>query len=204
VKYTPLPSYRAFLDRTIEAFSVRVILIGCFYAVIDLAQAKLTCEPFANEISANGAYAGKKENACDCLKLTLNLVYTDAWNATSDGFQCISFNSNISAFNVTWQWPTGQDFTRAYPHIAFLNEKLPIQFSNITSMDLQVTWQYKADPSIIGNVAVDMFADTDINSAQDETLAAYEIMVWYADYGGAWPLGYSDGPKANVTISDVI
>jgi hypothetical protein len=70
-------------------------------------------------------------------------------------------------------------------------------------MDLQVTWQYDADPSIIGNVALDMFADADVNSAQNETLAAYEIMVWYGDYGGPWPLGYSDGPKASVVMADV-
>jgi hypothetical protein len=46
----------------------------------------------------------------------------------------------------------------------------------------------------MANVAVDMFADKNVTYAQSEKKAAYEIMIWFAAFGGANPLGHSNGP----------
>jgi hypothetical protein len=39
--------------------STRLILIGLFYTFIGITQATVSCEPFANEISPDGAVLGK-------------------------------------------------------------------------------------------------------------------------------------------------
>jgi hypothetical protein len=56
---------------------------------------------------------------------------------------------------------------------------------------------------MICNVALDMFADADPTSAQNETVAQYELMVWYGVYNSPWPLGYADGAVMKKTIGNV-
>lgn len=76
--------------------------------------------------------------------------------------------------------------------------------TSITKFGLKANWQYyNTDPSLAANVAVDMFADVDPTSAQNEMLAQYELMVWYGLLGAPWPLGYKDGPVMNQTIGNV-
>jgi Glycosyl hydrolase family 12 len=79
-----------------------------------------------------------------------------------------------------------------------------MKFSTLTQLSINAVWNYvPVDPSMICNVALDVFADIDPTAAQNETLAQYEIMVWYGVYGGPWPLGYSDGSKMKQTINGV-
>jgi hypothetical protein len=86
-----------------------------------------------------------------------------------------------------------------------LSKALPIQLSSLTKLGIQASWQYSAPPAanMICNVALDMFADTDAKAAQNETMAQYEIMVWYGIFGGPWPLGYASGAKMTKSIGDV-
>jgi len=132
-------------------------------------------------------------------------VISDAWNATSDGVQCISVTSDATAFNVTWEWPSDKTQTHSFPHVKFLSKSLPIPLSTVTKLGLQASWQYSVPPdaNMICNVALDMFADTDPKAAQNETMAQYEIMVWYGIFGGPWPLGYASGAKVTKSIGDV-
>jgi hypothetical protein len=141
---------------------------------------------------------------CDGRRKWRNLSSIPATIVPKGLFCFPSFNSAATAFNVTWKWPTAPYVTHSYPHVAFKDEKLPILFSNITNLDLRVKCRYDTDPSIIGNVALDMFADVDMNKAHNRCLAAYKIMVWFGDYGGPWPLGFSDSPKSTVVKSGII
>jgi len=136
-----------------------------------------------------------------CL-LTSDPVQNDAWNATSDGSSCISVSPNADAFNATWNWPTGKDNTHSFPHISFLPANLPVPLSNISSMVLKADWTVDQS-NWIGNVALDMFADANVANATNEHAAMYELMVWFGDYGGPWPLGYSDGIKATQNVNNV-
>lgn len=48
-----------------------------------------------------------------------------------------------------------------------------------------------------GNVAIDMFIDSDQTNAQDSNKAKYEVMVWFADFGAAaQPIGQENGVVA--------
>lgn len=52
------------------------------------------------------------------------------------------------------------------------------------------------------NVAIDMFLDDDMNSAQSTTQAKYEIMVWLATIGAATqPIGLATGAVADAVIN---
>ena len=46
--------------------------------------------------------------------------------------------------------------------------------------------------AVKSNVALDLFADEDSISAQNETRAGYEIMIWLASIGDIKPIGYSN------------
>jgi xyloglucan-specific endo-beta-1,4-glucanase len=135
--------------------------------------------------------------------LTLISVENDAWNGTSDGASCISVSPNVDSFNATWFWPTGKDNTHSFPHINFMPKNLPAPLSNITAMVLAADWTVDST-TWIGNVALDMFADADVTNSTNAQKAAYELMVWFGDYGNPWPLGYADGIKATETVNNVV
>jgi hypothetical protein len=77
-----------------------------------------------------------------------------------------------------------------------------MSLSNISAMVLNATW-FVDSTTWIGNVALDMFADVDVTNSTNEKAAMYELMVWFGDYGGPWPLGYADGIKATQTVNNV-
>ena len=103
---------------------------------------------------------------------------------------------------------------------AFPNIKLdgsgsvfPAAINTIKSIPVDVEWTYglgtKAANStdvaaleaanVNTNVAIDMFLDPDMNSAQSTTQAKYEVMVWLCKIGAATqPIGY---PNAVATES---
>jgi hypothetical protein len=111
---------------------------------------------------------------------------------------------DVSAFNATWKWPSGPGATHSFPHLSFLPKLLPVSLSSITKFGLKASWQYyNTDPSMACNVAVDMFADADPTAAQKESIAQYELMIWYGMLGAPWPLGYKNGAVMNKTIGNV-
>lgn len=52
------------------------------------------------------------------------------------------------------------------------------------------------------NVAIDMFLDADKSNSQNNSKAAYEVMVWFADFGpAAQPIGLNNGTVATESIN---
>jgi len=131
------------------------------------------------------------------------LVNANAWNATSDGASCISVNSDVTAFNVTWSWPRDRTQTHSYPYVGFHPLSIPIGLNNLTKLGLKSTWDYMDQPDMIANVALDIWADADATKAQDASQALWELMVWYADYGSPQPLGFKAGPVLTQTVNNV-
>ena len=55
-----------------------------------------------------------------------------------------------------------------------------------------------------GNVAIDMFIDSDQNNAGNSTKAKYEVMVWFADFGpAAQPIGQDKGVVSTQIVNGV-
>ena len=135
--------------------------------------------------------------------------------------QVTQFNNNTYAtkatapkFSVTWQYPQGP---QTQPVHAFPNIKLdgqgtmfPASLSTISSIPVDVEWTYglgeeaanitdiqaMSAANVNTNVAIDMFLDADMNSAQSSTQAKYEIMVWLCTIGAATqPIGLDLGSK---------
>ena len=123
-------------------------------------------------------------------------------------------------FSVTWQYPQGPE---TQPVHAFPNIKLdgsgtlfPVAISTIKSIPVDVEWTYglgteAADTTdmealssadVNTNVAIDMFLDADMNSAQSTTQSKYEIMVWLCTIGAATqPIGLTQGALATEVIN---
>jgi len=104
-------------------------------------------------------------------------------------------------------YPVDRTQTHAYPHVKFLSKALPIALSSLTSLTLKADWDYDVSSSadMYCNVALDMFADPDPVKARNETLAQYEIMVWWGLYGNPVPapLGFSDEPRMRQTVNNI-
>jgi len=118
-------------------------------------------------------------------------------------------NDDYSSFNATWRWPTDRFNVHSYPHVKFKSEYLPLQLSDLANLTLRATWdvsattQDLASTGISSNIAWDIFADADANSAGSAAKAHYEIMIWMGSYGNPYPFGYQDGPHLNKTIQGI-
>lgn len=106
---------------------------------------------------------------------------------------------------------------------AFPNIKLdgkgslfPIQIGSIKSIPVDVEWTYGLGSKAVNktdvtsmtnaqvntNVAIDMFLDADMNSAQSSTQSKYEIMVWLCTIGPATqPIGLTEGIRDTQEIN---
>lgn len=121
---------------------------------------------------------------------------------------------------MTWQYPQGPSTqpVHAFPNIKLDGEGslFPIQISSIQSIPVDVEWTYGLGTTIANstdvatmaaslvntNVAIDMFLDADMNSAQSSTQSKYEIMVWLCTIGAATqPIGLADGVRATQVIN---
>ena len=49
---------------------------------------------------------------------------------------------------------------------------------------------------VIANVALDLFADTDVSKANVSTEASAEVMIWIGSFGSPQPLGYHTGKSS--------
>ncbi|KAG3191034.1 hypothetical protein PC128_g11090 [Phytophthora cactorum] len=74
----------------------------------------------------------------------------------------------------------------------------PKQVSAITSIPTTMKYEYTYDGNIIANVAYDLFT-----SSSETGEIEYELMVWLAALGGAWPLTDSGKPIKTVTLGGV-
>ncbi|OCK77131.1 glycoside hydrolase family 12 protein [Lepidopterella palustris CBS 459.81] len=144
---------------------------------------------------------------------------SDVWNPDKSGGQCVTVNKNGTTFDATWAWKSDAGSVHSYPHVNFNSPTLPVQLSNISSINIHSQWSMSpgASPSIsndvaglsnlntIANVALDIFADADPVKSQSEVQAGYEIMIWIGSFGDPKPLGFSTGAACwNQTLGDVI
>lgn len=112
-------------------------------------------------------------------------------------------------FTVTWQYPAGPESqpVHAFPNIRLEGNVLPATLQSLASVNFAVDWTYAVgnEPAastdvgaltgvaLNGNVAIDMFLDSDQTNAQDSNKAKYEVMVWFADFGAAaQPIGFTE------------
>jgi hypothetical protein len=139
--------------------------------------------------------------------------------------QITTFNNETYAtettapeFTVTWQYPQGPESqpVHAFPNIRLEGSVLPATLQTLSQMYLELEWSYAVgnEPAastdaqaltgvdLNGNVAIDMFIDSDKTSAQDSNKAKYEVMVWFADFGAAaQPIGQAKGVAATHQVN---
>lgn len=106
----------------------------------------------------------------------------------------------------------------AFPNIKLDAEgsKFPTAISTISSIPVDVEWTYgigsdaanttdvagMAAANVNTNVAIDMFLDDDMNSAQSTTQSKYEIMVWLCTIGSATqPIGFAQGALTSQVVN---
>ncbi|KAI9981820.1 hypothetical protein PInf_009599 [Phytophthora infestans] len=128
-------------------------------------------------------------------------VYNNLWGQDSDktGGQCATVDRS-SGSDIAWQtsfnWAGDNWQVKSYANAALKFD--PVQISNVTSIPTTMEYTYKYDGNIITNVAYDLFTSPSIGG---ET--AYELMVWLAALGGAWPLTTTGQPIKSVTLGGV-
>lgn len=151
------------------------------------------------------------------------------WDGQQGGLcmNVTTFNNNTyetpktaPKFSVTWQYPQGPETqpVHAFPNIKLDGENslFPAALNTIKSIPVNIEWTYGLGTeaanstdvagltaaNVNTNVAVDMFLDSDMNSAQSTTQAKYEIMVWLCAIGSATqPIGLAQGAVATESIN---
>ncbi|KAG7382430.1 hypothetical protein PHYPSEUDO_004861 [Phytophthora pseudosyringae] len=128
-------------------------------------------------------------------------VYNNLWGQDNDktGKQCTEVTSSTSSA-VSWKtsftWAGDSWQVKSFANTALKFE--PKQVSAITSIPTTMKYEYTYDGKIIANVAYDLFTGS---SASGEI--EYELMVWLAALGGAWPLTTSGKPIKTVTLGGI-
>ena len=101
----------------------------------------------------------------------------------------------------------------SFPSVVLNSKVLPVKIANITSLQVDASWAIvpsgtdanTTDADVLANVnartdvALDMFLDTDAVTSSNTTSAGTEIMVWQADYGNIFPLGWDTLPAKPLT-----
>jgi hypothetical protein len=97
-----------------------------------------------------------------------------------------------------------------------VDDVLPIELDKMKEVNLDLHWTYGVGNTVASstvestltaenlqtNVAIDMFFDSDKANAGNSTLAKYEVMVWFADFGSAaQPIGLSSGAVTTKTLN---
>ncbi|KAE8984353.1 hypothetical protein PR003_g20500 [Phytophthora rubi] len=127
-------------------------------------------------------------------------VYNNLWGAHDDpkGGQCTSLDS-VDGSNIAWH--TSFNWTGSSWQVkSFANAALkfdPVQLAKVSSIPSTMEYDYQYDGKIITNVAYDLFTSATANGTVE-----YELMVWLAALGGAWPLTTSGSPIKSVTVGN--
>lgn len=131
------------------------------------------------------------------------IVYNNLWGMekASSGSQCTGLDG-LTGSTLSWHthfsWAGGQYQVKSYANAAL---QFPItQLSAISSIPTAVNFTYTSDGDLIANAAYDLFTSATGNKSH----ADYEVMVWLANPGGAWPLTTTgDVPIATLNVNDV-
>jgi hypothetical protein len=114
--------------------------------------------------------------------------------------------------SATWYWTENLFSVHSYPHVKFITKDIPLRLNTVSELVVKGSWSATAVPDVVGgtktlaqanakfNVAIDMFLSEDSKRAMNETLAAYEIMMWIGYVGSPRPLGYSGGVRMTQSI----
>ncbi|GLI80205.1 hypothetical protein PoHVEF18_008556 [Penicillium ochrochloron] len=138
-------------------------------------------------------------------------------NVTTYNNETYSTKQTAPGFSVTWQFDPGPSTqpVHAFPNI-MVDNVLPIELDKMTKVDLDLHWTYGVGNTVASstvestltadnlqtNVAIDMFFDSDKTNAGNSTLAKYEVMIWFADFGSsAQPIGLSAGAVTTKTLN---
>jgi xyloglucan-specific endo-beta-1,4-glucanase len=128
-------------------------------------------------------------------------IYNNLWGAHDDpaGGQCTGLDSvdgSTVAWHTSFNWNGTSWQVKSFANAALKFE--PVQLANITSIPSMMEYDYKYDGKIITNVAYDLFT-----SASAGGQVEYELMVWLAALGGAWPLTTTGKPIKAVKVGNV-
>ena len=121
-------------------------------------------------------------------------------------------------FFVSWQYEQGPATqpVHAFPNIKVDGNVFPVTMGSVSKINVDVEWTYGVGNetaastdeaaltanSVNTNVAIDMFLDSDKDSAEDSSKAKFEVMVWLAAFGAATqPIGLSAGAVTTATVN---
>ncbi|KAF7191537.1 Endoglucanase cel12A [Pseudocercospora fuligena] len=136
------------------------------------------------------------------------------WNDDGSGSACTYVTDdpkpNSNAFDVQWQW-SGDPIVRGFPNVGLRTKALPVHVRDLRSLNISAAWTLTPSSSgsdvsaddtsepdgnaledigVETNVCLDVFADSDEARSLDFGDQKYEIMVWFAAFGGgAKPVG---------------
>ncbi|KAF8313632.1 concanavalin A-like lectin/glucanase [Clavulina sp. PMI_390] len=115
------------------------------------------------------------------------ILYLDQWGLSggsgSDCASLTSYSGTTVAWKTTWSWTTGTGGVKSYTNIA-VNTNLNKQLSAISTMQSTWTWS-QSTSSVVADIAYDLFTSSSSGGS-----AAYEIMIWLANYN-AGPISYT-------------
>ncbi|KAH8806799.1 glycoside hydrolase family 12 protein [Flagelloscypha sp. PMI_526] len=142
--------------------------------------------------SDTNVYCGQWDNVvAPPYTLYLNQWGKDGATSGSACAQLVTLSGSNVAWRTTWNW-TGGTGVKSYTNIN-VNANLNKQVSAISSIPVTWNWSQTSVGTIIANVAFDLFTSSSSGGS-----AAYEIMIWLANYN-AGPISYTYGSDGTPT-----
>ncbi|KAL4151050.1 hypothetical protein PRNP1_010436 [Phytophthora ramorum] len=128
-------------------------------------------------------------------------IYNNLWGAHDDpkGGQCTGLDSvdgSTIAWHTSFNWNGTSWQVKSFANAALRFD--PVQLADVKSIPSTIEYDYKYDGKIITNVAYDLFTSATANGTVE-----YELMVWLAALGGAWPLSSSGKSIKEVNVGNV-
>ncbi|OAA54359.1 xyloglucan-specific endoglucanase [Niveomyces insectorum RCEF 264] len=150
------------------------------------------------------------------------------WDPSEGGGLCMNVTTydnstyptktTAPAWSITWEYPPGPETqpVHAFPNVLVDGGVFPATVASLAHIGFDVRWSYGvgnttapttneaslAAESLNANVAVDMFLDSNKKNAGNSSKAAYEVMVWFADFGSAaQPIGLQTGAVTTETVN---
>ncbi|KAF6804687.1 glycosyl transferase [Colletotrichum sojae] len=151
------------------------------------------------------------------------IFQSNAWAPVGDGFQCVSVDQSVPAFDASWSWEENPENVHSFPHVRFNSTKLPTRVDAIKTLRLATKWTMtKGTPSsadsaprdfsastweeskddlrgVVANAAWDFFVDKNKSRTYNPVDAEAEIMIWLGKVGNPYPL-MGDSILTNMTV----
>ncbi|KAL0939838.1 Endoglucanase cel12A [Colletotrichum truncatum] len=149
------------------------------------------------------------------------IFQSNAWSAVGDGFQCVSVDQSVPAFDAPWNWEENPENVHSFPHVRFNSTKLPTRLDAIKSLRLATQWTMRAGnpgdspprdfsanvwsenkknlTGTVANAAWDFFVDKNKSRTYNPVDAEAEIMIWLGKVGNPYPL-MGDSILTNITL----